>query len=51
MVLGYLRNIYIVCGNAIYVYEHDASGNATPIRILQGPLTEINAPTGLFEGK
>jgi hypothetical protein len=57
--LGYLRNIYAIhnkayqnCStDAVYVYTHDTSGNATPLRILSGSATQLNAPFGLFEGK
>jgi hypothetical protein len=53
LALGYLRSIFVSCGepDAIYVYEHDASGNAKPLRILSGSKTKLNVPYGLYEGK
>jgi hypothetical protein len=52
VVLGYLRNIYAVCGtNTIDVYTHDASGSATPLRVLSGAATRLDQPYGLYEGK
>jgi hypothetical protein len=51
LALGYLRNIYAVCGNAIDVYTHDASGNVAPLRVLSGSATGLNQPYGIYEGK
>ena len=59
LALGYLRNIYVIhkkanqyCStDAVYVYTHDASGNAAPLRILSGSATKLDAPYGIFEGK
>jgi hypothetical protein len=51
LALGYLRNIYAVCGAAINVYEHDAAGNVAPLRVLSGPATRLNQPYGIYEGK
>jgi hypothetical protein len=59
LALGYLRNIYVVhsktffrCNSdAVYVYNHDASGAATPLRILSGSTTQLNSPMGIYEGK
>jgi hypothetical protein len=36
--------------DAVYVYSHDASGKATPVRILSGPATQMSQPYGLYEG-
>lgn len=36
--------------DAVYVYQNNASGNATPVRILSGPATLMNQPYGLYEG-
>ena len=51
LALGYLRNIYAVCGSAIKVFAHDASGNVPPLRVLSGAATKLNAPYGIYEGK
>jgi len=57
LALGYERNIYVAHStqdcptDAVYVYEHDASGNATPLRILTGSATKLDQPTGIYEGK
>jgi hypothetical protein len=52
LALGYLRNIYAVCGtNTVNVYEHDASGAAKPIRVLSGSKTLLDNPVGIYEGK
>jgi hypothetical protein len=58
LALGFLRNIYVVHANdgrcpsdAVYVYPHDASGNAAPLRILSGPATKLNLPSGIYEGQ
>jgi hypothetical protein len=51
LALGYLRNIYAVCGtNTIDVYEHDASGNVPPLRVLSGKATKLDSPSGIYEG-
>jgi hypothetical protein len=36
--------------NAVYVYANNASGNATPVRILSGSATKMNRPYGIYEG-
>lgn len=57
LALGYLRNIYVVhskpsCpADAVYVYTHDASGDAAPLRILTGPVTKLDVPFGIYEGQ
>jgi hypothetical protein len=61
LALGYERNIYVVHSanvnyascptDAVYVYEHDASGNAKPLRILTGSATKLDQPSGIYEGK
>jgi hypothetical protein len=58
LALGYDRSIYMAqstssgcAADAVYVYEHDASGNATPLRVLTGPATKLDGPTGIYEGK
>jgi hypothetical protein len=52
LALGYLRNIYAVCGtNAVYVYAHDAKGDVAPIRILHGSATKLDSPYGIYEGQ
>ena len=32
LALGYLRNLYLACSGAVYVYGPNASGNAAPLR-------------------
>src|SRR5262249_9531438 len=32
---------------SITIYEKDAKGNASPLRTIQGPLTQMNWPTGI----
>jgi hypothetical protein len=58
LVLGYLRNIYVVhskstgCpADAVYVYNHDAAGAAVPLRVLSGSATQLSSPAGIYEGK
>jgi hypothetical protein len=58
LALGYERSIYAVharanycASDAIYVYEHDSSGDAKPIRILSGSKTALESPNGIYEGK
>jgi hypothetical protein len=59
LVLGYLRNIYVVHSkatggcptDAVYVYTHDSSGNAPPLRALSGAATQLSSPFGIYEGK
>ena len=59
LALGYLRNIYVVHNkatggcptDAVYVYNHDSSGNATPLRVLSGSATRLSSPVGIYEGK
>jgi hypothetical protein len=51
LALGYLRNIYAVCGNAINVYTPTASGNATPLSVLAGSVTKLDKPYGIYEGR
>jgi hypothetical protein len=58
IVLGYLRNIYVAHGtqsgcaaDAVYVYTHDSTGNAAPLRVLSGPATGLRGPYGIYEGK
>jgi hypothetical protein len=58
LALGYERNIYVAhsklgsCStDAVYVYEHDASGNAAPLRVLTGSATKLDGPVGIYEGK
>jgi hypothetical protein len=58
LALGYLRNIYVAHGtqsgcatDAVYVYPHDSSGNAAPLRVLSGPATGLSGPYGIYEGK
>jgi hypothetical protein len=57
LALGYERNIYVAhsksgscASDAVYVYEHDASGNAKPLRILSGSATKLDGPVGIYEG-
>jgi hypothetical protein len=57
LALGYLRNIYVsnskangCASDAVYVYTHDASGNATPLRVLSGSATKLDRPYGIYEG-
>ena len=35
-------------GNAVLVFRADASGDVAPIRVIQGPNTELDAPGGVF---
>ena len=49
--LGYLRNIYTTCGNAVDVYSHDASGHVSPLRVISGSATGLDAPFGIYEGQ
>jgi len=60
LALGDDRNIYVAhstaypgscASDAVYVYEHDASGNAAPIRVLTGPATQLDQPAGIYEGQ
>jgi len=59
LALGPDRNIYVVHStgldrcttDAVYVYQHDASGNATPLRVLTGAGTHLDQPTGIYVGK
>jgi hypothetical protein len=59
LALGSDRNIYVAhsttyrpcSADAVYVYEHDASGNATPLRVLTGSATNLDGPSGIYEGK
>ncbi len=51
LALGYLRNIYSVCGDEVNVYTHDSSGNVSPLRVLSGSATKLNMPYGIYEGK
>jgi hypothetical protein len=51
LALGYLRNIYAICGSAVDVFTHDSSGNVAPLRVLSGGATKLNRPYGIFEGK
>jgi len=57
LAVGYLRNIYVAHGtqsgcpaDAVYVYTHDSSGDAVPLRVLSGPATRLNGPYGIYEG-
>jgi hypothetical protein len=36
--------------DAVYVYAHDASGNAAPLRTLEGSATHLDRPSGIYEG-
>jgi hypothetical protein len=60
--LGYLRNVYVThaeisgvdgctAPDAIDVYEHDAAGDAKPLRVLSGPRTKLDAPNTICEGR
>ena len=49
--MGYLRNIYAVCGNAVNVYQPTASGSAAPLRVLTGSATKLDKPYGIYEGQ
>jgi hypothetical protein len=54
LALGYLRSIYVTrtCQNgSVNVYAHDASGNAAPIRVLNGPATGLSQPYGIYVGQ
>jgi hypothetical protein len=60
LALGYQRNIYVTHStatfpacptDAVYVYAHDASGNASPLRVLSGGATKLAQPYGIFEGQ
>lgn len=58
VVLGYLRNIFVAHGtqsgcpaDAVYVYTHDSSGDAAPLRVLSGSATKLSVPYGIYEGK
>jgi hypothetical protein len=60
LALGHDRNIYVVhstglfgtpcAADAVYVYQHDASGNAAPLRVLTGSATQLDVPTGVHVG-
>jgi hypothetical protein len=58
LALGYERDIYAAHStfngtcpeDAVYVYEHDASENAAPLRILTGSATKLDQPSGIYEG-
>jgi hypothetical protein len=58
LALGPDRNIYVVqsthngrCAtDAVYVYQHDASGNIAPLRVLAGAATHLDQPTGILVG-
>ncbi len=62
LALDSLRSIYVThsvsgdgfiggcTSDAVVVYEHDATGNAAPLRILSGPATKLNEPYGIFVG-
>jgi hypothetical protein len=51
LALGYLRNVYLACSSAVYVYAPASSGNAAPLRTLQGGATELNGAYGIYEGQ
>jgi len=59
LALGPDRNIYVVhstwggrCAtDAVHVYQHDASGSATPLRVLTGAATQLDQPSGILVGK
>jgi hypothetical protein len=58
LALGYQRNIYVAhnstlgcAADAVYVFKHDASGNAAPLRVLTGSATKLDQPSGIYEGK
>jgi hypothetical protein len=54
LALGYLRNIYAVCGSSIKIFTHDASGNvpsASGAQRFSGSITKLNHPFGTCEGK
>jgi hypothetical protein len=46
------QNYGLPCAaDAVYVYEHDASGNETPLRVLTGSATQLDEPNGIYVGK
>jgi hypothetical protein len=51
LAIGYLRNIYAVCGSAIKVYTPQSNGDVKPLRVLSGRATNISGPFGIYEGK
>jgi hypothetical protein len=59
LALGHDRNIYVAhstygsscAADAVYVYQHDASGNAAPLRVLSGSATQLDQPSGIYVGK
>ena len=58
LALGYLRNIFVAHGtqsgcaaDAVYVYTHDSTGNAAPLRVLSGSATRLSGPYGIYEGR
>jgi hypothetical protein len=50
LALGYLRNLYLACSGAVYVYGPNVSGNAPPLRTLRGSATLLDGAYGIFEG-
>jgi hypothetical protein len=60
LALGHDRNLYVVhstgnfgnpcAADAVYVYQHDASGNAAPLRVLTGSATQLDEPSGIHIG-
>jgi hypothetical protein len=51
LALGYLRNVYLACSSAVYVYGANSSGAAAPLRTLHGSATLLNGAYGVFEGQ
>ena len=51
LALGYLRNLYLACTSAIYVYGPNSAGSAAPLRTLHGSATLLNGAYGIFEGQ
>jgi len=36
--------------DAVYVYTNEASGDAKPLRVLEGSATRLDRPSGIYEG-
>jgi hypothetical protein len=49
--LGYLRNLYLACSDAVYIYAPNSTGSAAPLRTLKGSATMLNGAYGIFEGQ